>query len=84
MQLTLDELRRILTECAGAEAEERPGAEVLDTAFDDLGYDSLALIETGARIAQEYGITIPEGELTKLRTPRDMLGVVNHALVEKA
>ncbi|GAA4827550.1 acyl carrier protein [Saccharopolyspora rosea] len=84
MQLTLDELRRILAECSGAEAEEHPGSDVLDTAFDDLGYDSLALIETGARIKQEYGITIPEDELTELRTPRDMLDIVNHALVEKA
>ncbi|MFD0346149.1 acyl carrier protein [Kitasatospora aburaviensis] len=37
--------------------------------FSDLGYDSLAVLETVSRIEREYGIRIPEDALSAVRTP---------------
>lgn len=72
--MTLDDLRRILSESAGSEGGQLDG-DILDTTFTELGYDSLALLETTAVIQQEYGVEVPD----KVVTPRDLLDSVNGA-----
>jgi minimal PKS acyl carrier protein len=83
-KLTMDDLRRILVECAGENEATALGADALDAELDDLGYDSLALMETAARIRQELGVVIPDDQVAELRTPRQVLDVVNNAVVETA
>jgi minimal PKS acyl carrier protein len=73
----LQDLRRILRECAGAEDGVNLDGEILDTEFDLLGYDSLALMETAARIAREYGIRVDDDALTAATTPRRLLDLLN-------
>jgi act minimal PKS acyl carrier protein len=73
----LQDLRRILQESAGTEEGIDLDGEILDIAFDDLGYDSLALMETAARITREYGIPIDDDALTTATTPRGLLDLVN-------
>jgi act minimal PKS acyl carrier protein len=82
--MTIDDLVRFLTESAGYEEALGTTADVTDAAFEDLGYDSLALLETAARIEQEFGITVPDGEMTELRTPRAVIDLVNSLLAEPA
>jgi len=55
-----DELRRIITEVT--EVEDIPE----DTAFADLGIDSMMAIEIVADVEKEYEITIAEDELNEL------------------
>jgi act minimal PKS acyl carrier protein len=70
----------VLAACAG-ESDNNPwGEDVLDWDFDDLGYDSLALMESSTRIAQEYNVHIPDEHITELRTPRQLLNFVNGAI----
>ncbi|MCX0242125.1 acyl carrier protein [Streptomyces sp. NPDC097595] len=76
----LDDLRRILREAAGAEEGVDLDADILDTTFDALGYESLALLETGGRIEREYGITLDDDTLTDADTPRALIDVVNAQL----
>ncbi|MDA3624711.1 acyl carrier protein [Saccharopolyspora oryzae] len=83
-KMTIDDLRRILVECAGEDEATELGADAIDTDFDDLGYDSLALMETAARIRQELGVVIPDDQVVELRTPRQVLDAVNGAAVETA
>ncbi|MEV0054265.1 acyl carrier protein [Saccharopolyspora shandongensis] len=71
--ITLDDLRRILAGCAGAAEDVDLNGEILDLTFADLGYDSLALMETAAVIGREFGVVIPDDELGGLETPRAML-----------
>ncbi|WP_243788664.1 acyl carrier protein [Saccharopolyspora gloriosae] len=80
---TMDDLRRILRDCAG-DAEADLAADIGDTPFEELGYDSLALIETAARIKQEWGVTIPDELVAELRTPREVLDVVRDTAVGSA
>jgi act minimal PKS acyl carrier protein len=75
--IEISDLRRILQESAGTEQGVDLEGEILDTEFDDLGYDSIALMETAARIAREYGVPIDDDALTCATTPRLLLGLLN-------
>ncbi|MGP3949280.1 acyl carrier protein [Streptomyces sp. 7N604] len=74
---TLEDLRRILREGAGADEGVDLDGDILDTDFEQLGYESLALLETGGRIEREYGITLDDSALTDAETPRALIEVVN-------
>jgi act minimal PKS acyl carrier protein len=75
--ITADDLRRILAASAGAADSGSLAGDALDKAFDDLGYDSLALMETASEIGREFGIVIPDDELFDLETPRALLELAN-------
>ncbi|MGH3427511.1 MAG: acyl carrier protein [Mycobacteriales bacterium] len=76
-EVTIEDLKRILRESAGADEDVDLDGEILDTDFGVLGYDSLALLETAARITREYGVTLDDEAATSARTPRRFLDVVN-------
>ncbi|OEU85658.1 actinorhodin polyketide synthase [Streptomyces abyssalis] len=78
-EFTLADLKRILFEGAGAEGAALDG-DILDTSFDALGYESLALLETGGRIEREYGITLGDSVITDGATPRALVEAVNAQL----
>ncbi|MEV8309150.1 acyl carrier protein [Streptomyces flavidovirens] len=80
IQFTLDDLRRILLEAAGAEESVDLGGDILETRFEVLGYESLALLETGSRIEREYGIVLDDDDLGDEITPGDLIDVVNAQL----
>ncbi|WP_020141377.1 acyl carrier protein [Streptomyces sp. 351MFTsu5.1] len=77
---TLDDLRRILIEAAGADESYDLDGDILDTDFEELGYESLALLETGGRIEREYGISLDEEVLSIANTPRLLIDTVNTGL----
>ncbi|WP_367322390.1 acyl carrier protein [Streptomyces sp. HUAS ZL42] len=77
---TLDDLRRILIEAAGADDSYNLDGDILDTDFEELGYESLALLETGGRIEREYGISLDEEVLSIANTPRLLIDAVNSGL----
>lgn len=77
MAFQLADLRRVLRESAGADEGVDLDGEILDTAFEKLGYDSIALMEAAARISREYGTPIEDDALTTATTPRELLALVN-------
>lgn len=77
---TIDDLRRILREGAGTDEEVDLNGEILDEDFPALGYDSLALLETSARISREYRIELDDSVVSSVQTPRELLDAVNSAL----
>ncbi|MFI9306189.1 acyl carrier protein [Streptomyces triculaminicus] len=77
---TLEDLKRILREGAGADEGVDLDGDILDTEFETLGYESLALLETGGRIERELGITLDDDTLTDARTPRALIEAVNARL----
>jgi act minimal PKS acyl carrier protein len=76
-RFTIADLTRILREGAGTDESVDLDGEILDSEFADLGYESLALLETGGRIEREYDITLDDSVLSDARTPRALLEVVN-------
>ncbi|MFH8570274.1 acyl carrier protein [Streptomyces sp. NPDC017993] len=81
---TIDDLKRILLEGAGAAEDVDLDGDILDKDFEQLGYESLALLETGSRIEREYGITLDDSVLTDAVTPRVLVEAVNQHLTTQA
>ncbi|SNX63784.1 act minimal PKS acyl carrier protein [Streptomyces sp. TLI_55] len=84
---TLDDLKRILLEGSGAPEGgglDGDAQDVLDTEFSDIGYDSLALLETASRIEREYGIDLDESLIGDATTPRAFIDAVGDHLVAPA
>lgn len=76
-QLTIQDLRAILAECAGEDESVDLGGDILDREFHELGYDSLALLETAGRIKERFETTPSAEEIAELSTPRAVLELVN-------
>lgn len=77
---TLDDLRRILLESAGAEEGIDLYGDIADSEFEELGYESLALLETGGRIEREFGVSLDDVNLSDITTPRALVAAVNDLL----
>jgi minimal PKS acyl carrier protein len=73
---TLDDLVRILRDCAGQAESVELGGDILDVPFADLGYDSLALMEAVSRIQRQYQVRLGD-EAAGDETPRLLLERVN-------
>jgi act minimal PKS acyl carrier protein len=76
-KFTLNDLKRILLDGAGADDAGDLGGDILDRDFVELGYDSLALLETGGRIEREFAITLDDSVLIEASTPRSLIEAVN-------
>jgi act minimal PKS acyl carrier protein len=76
-QLTPEDLKKILRECAGEDDSVSLEGEFLDTPFLDLGYDSLALLEAAALIKRQFGVTVSDDDLHGVETPGQLLDKVN-------
>ncbi|MEV6948442.1 acyl carrier protein [Streptomyces sp. NPDC051172] len=81
-RLTLDGLRSILLECAGADESVDLDRDILDMEFADLGYDSLAVLETVSLIQRRHGAALQDDVVLEARTPRDLIDLTNKALAE--
>jgi act minimal PKS acyl carrier protein len=80
-QLTMDKLKQIMREGAGEDESISLDGDILDTAFADLGYDSLALLETVSRIGREFGVELDDEVVSEVETPRELIDLVNKSSV---
>ncbi|MEU1259425.1 acyl carrier protein [Streptomyces chartreusis] len=76
-EFTLPDLRRILLEAAGTDETVDLDGDIADLDFTDLGYESLALLETAGRIERTYDISLDEDALADANTPRALIDLVN-------
>jgi minimal PKS acyl carrier protein len=83
-EFTYEALKRILLEGAGAAEGVDLDGDILDSDFAALGYESLALLETGGRIEREYGISLDDDIFTEHRTPRSLVAAINAHIKEAA
>lgn len=79
-ELTMTRLVGLLTSAAGVPEGVDLEADVLDVPFEELGYDSLALLETSSLIERGYGVKLDESVVTDATTPRLLLAAVNRVL----
>jgi acyl carrier protein len=79
-KLTVDGLKDLLSSAAGVPEDIDLDVDILDIEFDQLGYDSLALLETFSRIERGYGVQLDDSLVTEAVTPRLLLGAVNDLL----
>lgn len=77
---TTDDLRNIMRSSADEDAPVSLDGDFLDTRFDELGYDSLAVLEIATRIQQDYHLPMPDDAVDAMTTPRDVIDYVNPRL----
>ncbi|WP_037671851.1 acyl carrier protein [Streptomyces griseus] len=77
--LTLIRLMEVMKACAGEGEGLDLNSDFGDRTFADLGYDSLAVIETVTRIEREYDVHLDEGEVMDAPTPAALLGLISQA-----
>ncbi|ACY98339.1 MULTISPECIES: acyl carrier protein [Thermomonospora] len=78
-ELTLERLKEMLRVSAGEDESIPLGDDIADTSFSELGYDSLALLETAALIKREYGVDVTDA-IADIETPAALLDLVNTGL----
>ncbi|MFB8028032.1 MULTISPECIES: acyl carrier protein [unclassified Streptomyces] len=75
--MTAEDLKRIMREGAGQDEGVDLDGDITDVPFTDLGYDSLALLETVSRVEREFGGPIADEIVGVARTPGEFLRLVN-------
>lgn len=79
-ELTLDELIRLIETHAGEPDEGELDVNVVDVLFEQLGYDSIRLLEVISQIKNRYGLDLSEEILSEMKTPRQTLDKINELI----
>ncbi|MDQ1128961.1 acyl carrier protein [Microbacterium sp. SORGH_AS_0888] len=51
--------------------------------FDELGYDSLAVLETGLRLRRDSGADVPDTQIANAQTAQELINLINSHLPAK-
>ena len=76
-----DDLKTILVDRIGVPEDNIK--EDPETTFEDMGLDSLALVDVQLAVQQEYDFAIPDEDAEKIGTVGDAIDYVNGRLAEK-
>lgn len=79
-EFTLEELIELIETHAGEPEEGELDVTVVDVLFQELGYDSVQLLEVISHIKERYGLDLAEEILAEVRTPRQILDTINEIL----
>nr|AGS49863.1 acyl carrier protein [uncultured bacterium esnapd17] len=82
-ELTIDDLREIMRDCAGEDESVDLNGDIADVRFDELGYDSLALLEAAGQIQRKYGVKLDDEVVVEADTPAALVSLVNASLSAK-
>jgi act minimal PKS acyl carrier protein len=80
MTFDLEDLKRILRAGAGVDPAAGLDGEIAGVDFEELGCDSLAMLETCTRIEREYGISLGDDAVAGARTPAALVDLVRSHL----
>lgn len=83
-ELTIDELKGFLLRAVGDDESIDLSGDILDANLTELGFDSLAIIDTTSRLEQHFKIKLPESETSGIETPRNFLDLVNQQFARSA
>lgn len=83
-QMALQDLTSIMREAAGEDDSAALDGDILDTPFSDLGYDSIAILETAGQIQVTYEVVLDDDSVFGAETPRELIALVNANLATPA
>ncbi|RMI36408.1 acyl carrier protein [Streptomyces triticirhizae] len=83
-ELTIEVLAQILNESAGEGEDPGPDGGFADVPFSDLGYDSLAVLETAGRLRRDYGVHLTDDEVSEAGTPQSLLDLARRRISASA
>lgn len=73
---TFEKVQEILVDKLGVDAAD---VKLESAIQDDLGADSLSVMEIVMSVEEEFGITVPEEELMSIQTVQDIVSKVDNA-----
>ncbi|WP_278261640.1 acyl carrier protein [Nocardia sp. AG03] len=79
-QVTADELREVLQRVAGEDESIDLSGDITHRSFEDLGYDSLAVLELSNQIEIRYGVKLLDESVVDAVTVADFVALVNSTL----
>lgn len=77
--LTIDELRTTLCKALGEDTSTMPD-DFAGALLEQLGVDSLALIETVGEVGRSRGIRLSDTQIDAVKTPGELLVALNKTL----
>jgi act minimal PKS acyl carrier protein len=83
-KFTVADLARVMRDAAGEDELVNLDDKILQCSFGELGYDSLAVMETASRVEREYGVALDEDAMAAVETPTQFLELVNGQLAALA
>jgi act minimal PKS acyl carrier protein len=81
-EFTFGQLKEALRASAGVDGSVDLDGDVLDVPFEELGYDSLAILELASRVQREFRVPMPDDARQHMPTPRAALAYINARLLE--
>lgn len=81
--MTPDELITIIRANAGEPDGGRLDGDSMDVAFDELGYDSIQVLEIAGHIERKLGIALPDDIVTETTSMRELLLAVDAAVAAR-
>lgn len=72
--MTFDKVKEILVENLGVSEEE---VKMESDIQEDLGADSLDIVEIVMAIEEEFGVSIPEDQIQNVKTVKNIVDYVN-------
>jgi act minimal PKS acyl carrier protein len=83
-EFTKIDLTRTMRAAAGEDESVDLDGDILDISFEELGYDSLAVLETVTAVEREFALALKEEDMSTIETPRKFLAFVNERIKESA
>ncbi|MFD9893895.1 acyl carrier protein [Amycolatopsis sp. NPDC059027] len=81
-QFTVDDLKEILRSSAGDTEEADLDGDIGGVSFDELGYDSLALLEVCRQVETRYGVELSGDAVAEMPTPAEAVEYINDVLAK--
>ncbi|MEV5006521.1 acyl carrier protein [Streptomyces sp. NPDC093064] len=82
-RITVEELAELMKKAAGITVSPQELADRSETAFDEIGIDSLGLLGIVGELENRHGIPMP-ADAERCKTPRKFLDLVNSTLLAGA
>ncbi len=79
-----DDLSGIMRQCAGLDHALSLDGAVLEISYEEMGFDSLALLEVQAEIERQLGVRFAEDAMELSSTPAITISYVNDLLKTRA
>jgi act minimal PKS acyl carrier protein len=77
LKFTMDDLRELMGAVAGVEDDIDLNGSIEDTEFEELGYDSLAVLEVASHVQRKYGVPMPDECVEFMTTPALAVKYIN-------
>lgn len=81
--VTIKHVWTALVEGSGTDDEDALLADLEMRSFDELGYDSLAVLETGLRLRRDSGADVPDTQIANAQTAQELIDLINSHLPDK-